>query len=226
MHPPPDNELQRISWRTIGGYIFEVLNLERGIGYTFLELLLRPGQAIREYLFVDRSRLVKPLPLLLLMATLTTFFSFHFLDLDTELIAREPPEHFPPAIWDAITRVLPWLRQYFHLALIFNIPAYALATFLVFRGHRLFFPEHLVINIYLNCLQSMFSLISIPLIPKFPAVGTGLALLSLIYFFYAITSIFEQNWWPGLWKTLAVFILGQLFYSLILTSVILILANF
>ena len=222
----PDTKPDRISWRTLGRYIFDVLNLERGIGYTFRELLLRPGKAIREYLFVDRSRLVKPLPLLLLMATLTALSSFHFLNLESELVAAKPPQDFPPAIWDAISRLLPLVRQYFHLALISNLPAYALATYLIFRDQALYYTEHLVINIYLICLQSVFSLISIPLIPKYPAAGTALALLSLVYYYFAVTKIFKQRWWQGFWKAVAVFILGQFFYSLILTLAILIMANF
>ncbi len=226
MLPTRDNQLPRITFRHLGGYLLEEFNLQRGIGYTFKKWLLSPRKAAAEYLFVDRRRMMKPLPLLLLMATVTTLLSFYFLDIDRELSPGKLDGALPARLARAVSRVLPLIQQYFHIALLSNLPAQALATYFIFRKARLFYPEHLVINMYLACVQYLFVLPAIPLLERFPVYGTGISLISLGYQYFALTHIFEQTWLRGLLKFLGVFLLTQIFYSLLLTLIILILANF
>ena len=53
--------LKRIDGKYIIHEIEHVLHFERGILYTIRELITNPGQNIRNYLFENRSRLVKPI---------------------------------------------------------------------------------------------------------------------------------------------------------------------
>lgn len=55
------SSLERIDRKYIWGEISSVLTLDKGIFYTIKALLIRPGQAVREFLLLDRKRLVKPI---------------------------------------------------------------------------------------------------------------------------------------------------------------------
>lgn len=71
MHESNDNQrlneyenfetLERIDGKYILKEISSVLNFDRGILYTIKELLLRPGNTVREFILYDRKRLVKPI---------------------------------------------------------------------------------------------------------------------------------------------------------------------
>ena len=49
---------ERISWHTISSQILSVLNIEKGVFYTLVELLFRPGKAVRLHLFKNRKKLL------------------------------------------------------------------------------------------------------------------------------------------------------------------------
>lgn len=80
--PTPSPELPRITWRFLGQQLMQVVNLERGIGFTCWQLLIRPGQAVREYLFVDRRRMVKPITMLVLALSIHYLVAFGILGVD------------------------------------------------------------------------------------------------------------------------------------------------
>ena len=61
------SNLKRIDRRYISHEIEHVLHLDRGFFYTVKELFLRPGKAVREFLFEDRKKLVKPVLFLIFM---------------------------------------------------------------------------------------------------------------------------------------------------------------
>lgn len=220
MKPPVDPTLERISLRSIGGYILESLNLERGLGYTIHKLIVYPYAAIREFLFEDRRRMVKPLTLLLLLVGIATFLSFRFLGLEDELTkSPEPIELLPGFLTfspEQVVKITVFLRQYFNLALISALPFLALASWLIFRGQGLNYAEHLVINVYIYCIQTIMVIVWIPL---FPATGYSsltailLTFVVVAYMIYAYKKIFEQSWLHGVLKTLAVYLIGQFLYS-------------
>lgn len=69
---------ERINWSSISNQVMAVLNIERGIFYTLIELLFRPGKAVRVHLFKDRKRLLNPIRFLVLSSTIATLVTFHY----------------------------------------------------------------------------------------------------------------------------------------------------
>ena len=53
--------IKRIDSHYITHEILHVLHFEKGILFTVKELLTRPGQNVREFIAVDRAKLVKPI---------------------------------------------------------------------------------------------------------------------------------------------------------------------
>jgi hypothetical protein len=78
------SNLKRIDRRYISHEIEHVLHLDRGFFYTVKELFLRPGKAVREFLFEDRKKLVKPVLFLILCSVIFTIID-HLLHANTSL---------------------------------------------------------------------------------------------------------------------------------------------
>ena len=75
------SNLKRIDRNYISHEIEHILHLDRGFFYTVRELLLRPGKTVREFLFEDRKKLVKPVLFLIISAILFTLL-VHFFHLN------------------------------------------------------------------------------------------------------------------------------------------------
>lgn len=74
--------LKRINGHYIVHEIEHVLHFERGILYTIKELIINPGQNIRNYLTENRSRLVKPIIFIIVTSLIYSISNhfFHFQD--------------------------------------------------------------------------------------------------------------------------------------------------
>jgi hypothetical protein len=221
---PDKSKITRISWKSLAEYLLEQFNLERGLGYTVKQLLIRPQKAIQEYLFEDRHRMVKPLGFLLLVVAIAAYLSSFLLAFDSDiaqLLMQDPFfQKLPEDIRNVFARFFKLSQQYFNLFLMSNIPATTLATYLLFRDRQLNFPEHLVINVYIFSIQTLLILPLIPFMVQIPAISFLLLAINIGYFYYALTQIFNQNWKEGALKTLVVFMLAQFIQGIVMVVVL------
>ena len=72
----------RINGQYILHEIGSIFNLQKGILVTIRDLLIRPGQSIREFISEDRNRLVKPILFVIICSLIYTIATqlFHFED--------------------------------------------------------------------------------------------------------------------------------------------------
>ncbi len=217
---PEHSKLPRISWQSIAEYLLEQFNLERGLGYTIKQMLLRPKKAVQEYLFEDRHRMVKPLGFMLLVVAIAAFMSSFLLDFEStiaEMVSRDAGlKKLPEEIQKLLIRFFELSQQYFNLFLMANIPTITLSTFLIFKEKGLNFPEHLVINVYIFSIQTLLIMPFIPFLLDSPLLGFIILVINLGYFYYALTKIFELQWGEGVLKTVLVYFLGQAFQSVLI----------
>lgn len=230
MKNTPDIKPDRISFATIGAAILQQLNLEKGIGFTIKALSLRPGPAIKEYLFENRSKYTKPLTLLLLIVAGATFLSLKLLPIDNSLVEameNDPTLNFFPEKLQGTIRQLPiFLKKYFNLAFMSSIPAVALSTYFLFKEKGFNLAEHFIINIYIFSIQTIFFIIFMPLLSYWKwTVGLHIAALAF-YTIYAYRQIFDQTWMQSLAKSILVYLMTQFFFSVALTLVLLIILLF
>ncbi len=69
---------KRIDSHYISHEIQHLLHVEKGIFFTIKELLIRPGSTIREYITENRSKLIKPVTLLILTSILYSIIDHHY----------------------------------------------------------------------------------------------------------------------------------------------------
>lgn len=74
-------KLKRIDAHYIVHEVEHILHFEKGILYTIRELVVRPGENVRDFLQKNRSRLVKPI-IFLIVASLLYSLSSHYFHID------------------------------------------------------------------------------------------------------------------------------------------------
>lgn len=213
--------IPRITLRRVGEEILEQFNLEKGFGYTIKMLFLVPGAAIQEYLFEDRQRMMRPLPLVLLLTAIATFLSFHLLPLDAGLskpVAQSVQASGLPQGMVPLLELLQKLgKQYFNLILMSSIPFMALTSFWLFRKANLFYAEHLVVNMYLFSAQTLLLILFLPVIAIMPMIALFTLCITLIYFSYAFKHIFQVSWKESISKTFLFILVSQIVQNMVVT---------
>lgn len=77
-NPRQSNNLKRIDGKYIIHEIEHVLHFEKGILYTIRGLLIKPGENVRHFLSVDRTRLVKPIIFIIITSLIYTLVNHFF----------------------------------------------------------------------------------------------------------------------------------------------------
>ncbi|QAA82709.1 DUF3667 domain-containing protein [Aequorivita sp. H23M31] len=71
-------EVPKIDWHYIASEIRSVFMLEKGFLYTVIQLLLKPGKAIKTYIQTDRRRLMKPIVFVILASLIYSLIDYYF----------------------------------------------------------------------------------------------------------------------------------------------------
>jgi len=128
-----------------------LLHVDRGIFYTIKELLLRPGNTIRDYLAGKRISHFKPFAFVIILGTIYGFIC-HFLEVYPENsiyttdAANEEVSNFTKLAYD-------WVYSHYSLVMLAFIPFYALGSYMVFRKSGYNYIEFVVVCSYIVGVQ-------------------------------------------------------------------------
>ncbi|MBS0214224.1 MAG: DUF3667 domain-containing protein [Proteobacteria bacterium] len=186
----------RIDWHFIGHELeHSVLHMDRGILYTLRQLMLRPGELIRDYLEGRRANLVKPLLLLMILSAAIVFLS-GMLGVGTMAAQFDGT---PVSQDEAFRRADAWMTAHFALVTILLLPLEALAFKLVFRGTRgLNYPEWLVIIAFLTAQTMVLWILALLLQHWIPQLPQWAVLLSMAYGVFSLVQFLRGD---SRWKT-------------------------
>ena len=143
----PSN-LKRIDGHCIIHEIEHILHFERGILYTIRELIINPGQNIRNYLSDDRSRLVKPVIFIIVTSLIYTLTS-HFFHIEEELINFEGLEK------SAIGSILKWMQGNYGYASILTGIFIAIWLKVFFKKYKYNFYELLIMLCFVQGISML-----------------------------------------------------------------------
>jgi hypothetical protein len=173
----------------------DVLNLDRGILFTALELTRRPGDAIREYVDGRRVRYTGPVKYFVLTVALTTFATTQLGVMDevaaglTEGLGSAPPV--------SAGEISGFMSQWMTLFMALGVPFTAAVTHRLFSRARMTYAEHLALNLYSyghQCLGMVVAVVLGALIRQWEA---GLLIIWLFaspaYFAWTCTRFFRMR---------------------------------
>lgn len=230
--------LERISMKMIYRSIMEALNLERGILYTILGLSIRPGMALKEYLYQDRSRMVHPVRLLVVVVTLATIATISFLTQADFVEAFQQGaarnggmnsmEELDPKLKEFMTLYMNNMAianlKFFNIYLMLGVPLAALATLIFYKRKEYNFAEHLVINAYIYSNTTVLYLLFTPLffVYSYQTVSLWYMIAALPYYCFCCYQVFAPKGWKAIYKSFLAFALQGVFVIIftILISII------
>jgi hypothetical protein len=197
-------KVKRIDGHYIVHEIEHILHFERGILYTIKELLIRPGQNIRNFIAENRSRLVKPIIFIIVTSLIYTIIS-HFFHIEDEYV------NFTETKKTTTSSIFSWIQNHYGYA---NIIMGVFITFwlkIFFRKYDYNFFELLILLCFVMGMGMLiFSVF---------ALFEGLTKLNLMqisgfigiaYCVWAIAQFFDKTKPISYAKALASYLLGML----------------
>ena len=206
--------------------ILEALDLEKGIIYTITTLTIRPGKAIKVFLFEDRTRLTKPLRFLILTVAVTTFILFKIIPElpNTDGLNFIPLDSLPDQFKAHGEKLNTFIVQYFNLFQLLKIPFFSLATWWLFKKNNYNFAEHLVINAYIYSYQNIYLAILLPILMMTPELVVALlTLVTFGYMSFVFVQVFDESPIRSFLKSLASYFIGNFLHTIFMLIVIVLL---
>lgn len=199
--------IKRINGHYIIHELEHVLHFERGILFTIKELLIRPGQNVREFIAKDRSKLVKPI-IFIIVASLIYTLTTHFFHLKEEYISFNDPTN-PTA-----NLIFKWVQNHYGYGNIIMGVFIAFWLKLFFRKQDYNFFEILILLCFvIGTSMLIFSVFAIlEGLTKISLMKVS-GIISMAYSTWAIGQFFDKQKWANYLKAMASYILGLLTFS-------------
>lgn len=204
---------RRIDFHYVKHEIEHVLHFEKGISLTIKELVIKPGESIREFISDNRNRLVKPIIFIIITSLIYTLIS-HFFHIENEYMKYEGLEK------SALVKILGWMQANYGYMNILTAMFIAVWLKVFFKKYDYNFFELLI----MLCFVMGISM----LIYAFFAIIEGIShikvlhiagIIGMIYLIWATGNFFEKKKIANYFKALASYLLGMLTF-LILTIAI------
>lgn len=208
-------KLKRIDAHYVSHEIQHLLHFEKGFLLTVKELLLKPGQSIREHLMVNRTRHIKPIPFLIFTSLIYTLIS-HYFHLD---------EAYKPKGQDAvllskssISTLFAWVEGHFGYANILMGGLIALWMKIFFRKYQYnIFEITILLCFVMGEGMLLLSLVTIVAGLTHSVLLFGIAgFIIWLYAAWAIGQFFDRKNASSYIKAFLAYVLGNILFYLIL----------
>ena len=187
-------EVGPVGWNSIHQSIAVLWGLDsRSLVFTLIQLLLRPGYLISDYISGRRQFSFPPVKMLFVVAVAFGVVYKLF--------------YHPKAVTDPaffMDQLVIWVDNNPGWGMLLLGVFIMIPTLLVFRYaprhtyHKL--PEGFFIQVFMATIALMFRCVGIFL--------EGFTVLVIVYFFIAYYQLFGYGWWGSLWRTLVCFTVG------------------
>jgi hypothetical protein len=207
--------LKRIDGRYIIHEIEHVLHFERGILYTIKELLINPGQNIRNYLTTNRSRLVKPIIFIIITSLIYTIAVkvFHIDDNYIQFNNEGGKLNTPQKLFEWVTSHYGYSNIMIGIFIAFFIK-------LFFRKSNYNFFEILIMLCFVTgvamLIYSFFAILQGIITIKIKVIG---GFIGTLYCAWAIGDFFEKGKIFNYVKAFMAYLFGLALFSVLLLGI-------
>jgi hypothetical protein len=198
---------------------------DKGIIHLFIELFKRPGMVAREYIIEGkRKRYFNPVQYLLIIASIATFvvLTTHLMDHVMQDNPFSSPSSYSKRQAEVTKEMTNFLSKYFNVVLLLQLPLFALGSYIVYRKHKLYYAEHLLLHVFITAQVTVIStVLMVLLVYTKPALFYILpTVASLIYTVIAYRQFFNERSFKGVVKGAFSYALSHLLYFILFTIVL------
>lgn len=200
--------LKRIDGKYIIHEIEHVVHFDRGILYTIKELLINPGQNIKNYLSENRTRLVKPIIFIVITSLIYTLIN-HFFHIEDGYIKYSETK------MTATSSIFKWIQEHYGYANIIMGIFIAFWLKIFFRKFKFNFFEIIILLCFIMGIAmlifSFFAIIQSVIHFEMMQIA---AVVGIIYCTWAIGQFFDGKKLGSYVKAFFAYTLGMLTFSL------------
>jgi len=199
---------KRIDGHYILHEIEHVLHFDRGILYTIRELLIRPGENIRNFISENRSRLVKPIIFIIVTSLIYTIIN-HFFHIEDAYIKIDG------AKGSQLNAINSWVQSHYGYSNIIMGAFIAFWLKIFFRKYDYNFFEILILLCFILGMEMLiFSVFAIfEGFTKYHLMQVA-AVIVFAYFSWAVGQFFDKTKAAGYFKALVSYILGMITFGI------------
>ena len=186
--------LGRVSWQSVQQSVGEVWGMgNRSLSYSLLQLLLRPGHFIHDYISGKRQVSFPPVKMMLIVALVVSAAIQYWGSEDMSIAASLSKSD----VTNSYIQFLLWADNNKGWGMLVALSMMVLPTWLLFRhapGYsRHTLPEGFFIQVFLGILLVIFMALD--------SFGVQWALwLSVFYYLIAYHQLFGYGWWATTWR--------------------------
>jgi hypothetical protein len=202
------SKIKRIDGHYVKHEIEHVLHFEKGILLTIKELLIRPGQNVREFIDKDRSKLVKPIIFIIVASLIYTLIS-HFFHIEQGYVNYDSSEN------STTTLIFNWIQNHYGYGNIIMGVFIAFWLKLFFKKYEYNFFELLILLCFvLGMGMLIFSVFAIlEGLTKINLMKIS-GMIAVLYCVWAIGQFFDKNKASNYFKAMAAYLLGMITFSI------------
>ena len=200
-------KIKRIDGHYLMHEIEHVLHFEKGILFTIKELLTRPGQNVRNFIAVDRAKLVKPIIFVIITSLLYSVIN-HFFHIESGYVTYRGEKN-------SISLIFDWVQDHYGYANIIMGVFIAFWLKLFFRKYGYNFFEILILLCFVMGMGMLIISVFAVLegLTKFTIMKASGVLL-ILYITWAIGQFFDKTKAVNYFKAFAAYVLGMVTFSL------------
>lgn len=213
----------RLTLRGIASHMAtDAFDINRGLFFTAIELMRRPGAALRDYVAGRTVRYASPGRYLVIVLAVTTlvYLKIGIVNaVGSDFSAGVNEAGAGPALVDA-RKVNELAAKYMNLILALSVPFLALSSRLVFRRSGYNLAENLVFNTFVYAQQCLFFVLIAGGV-HFGGLGgqsvwlPAYLVASTAYYAWAASGFFGQRPLPAVVRSVGAVLLGYVFYFLV-----------
>ena len=158
-------------WHDIQHGLF---HFDGGILYSVKQLLIRPGNTIREFIEGKRIKHFQPLSLVIVLATIYGAL-YHYFHIN---VIVAPADNDPGMDYEKVNE---WLATHFAWTTLATIPFYTIGTCIAFRKQGYNFAEYFVLNAFKGTQRLFVHIALFPLLYCFNGTVHIAKIMSVFY---------------------------------------------
>ncbi|WP_100341302.1 DUF3667 domain-containing protein [Mucilaginibacter auburnensis] len=202
-------KVKRIDAHYITHEIEHVLHFERGILYTIRELLIRPGDNVRNFIAGHRSRLVKPIIFIIITSLIYSIIT-HLFHIESGYVQYRGDKE------NGISHIFEWVEGHYGYSNIIMGVFIALWAKLFFRKYNYNFFEILILLCFVMGIGMLFFAFFTLLQGITHIELTSVAgIIFIFYCSWAMGHFFDKKKTGNYFKALGAYILGMLTFAIV-----------
>ncbi len=216
------HRVRRLDWSLVRDAVLGFFDLDRGYLRTAWSFARHPATTFQDYLGAGRVHHVNPLRLMVLLAAVAAFMSFHSGASQGVLEGFAAGQEAGPELAAHQSALGDFMNRYYNLVILGSVPLMALITRLIYWRRPYNWLEHVALNGFLYVVTTLAYLVVLAVAFAWPLVLHLYGPPVMVYQVWLYRRVLGGSWWPAILSTV-LGVLGVLAAtSLAMTAILLV----